>query len=57
MTTAETVRKMRKGAGISQRELGALLGVSETTVARWERGERKPPPYLELALERVLKDA
>lgn len=41
---------LRKQAGLSQTGLASLLGVSSNTVARWERGERQPPPYLELAV-------
>lgn len=57
MTAGQVVRELRKGAGLSQRELAALLGVSENTVTRWESGNRKPPPYLRLAIEHVLEDA
>ena len=56
MTTAETVRYMRRKAKLSQRELGDLLGVDQNTVARWERDERKPPPYLVLALKHILEN-
>lgn len=57
MTTGQVVRQLRKGAGLSQSGLAGLLGVSTNTVARWERDERQPPPYLRLAIEHVLEDA
>lgn len=38
----------------SQRELGSRLGVSQKTVARWERQETTCPPLAEAALVRVL---
>jgi predicted ATPase/DNA-binding CsgD family transcriptional regulator len=34
------VRTRRLGMGMSQKQLAAELGVTATTVARWERGER-----------------
>jgi len=35
------VKAMRALMGLTQRELAYVLRVTETTVARWERGERK----------------
>ena len=29
-----------------QREVGALLGVTESTVNNWERGRTEPAPYV-----------
>ena len=39
---AETLRKLRNERGLSQRELGNLLFVNHSTVARWENGTRLP---------------
>ncbi|WP_207474580.1 helix-turn-helix transcriptional regulator [Tessaracoccus sp. SD287] len=36
------ILRCRRTADLSQRELAALLGVSPSTVARWETGERMP---------------
>ncbi|MGA4669654.1 helix-turn-helix domain-containing protein [Propionibacteriaceae bacterium Y1923] len=36
------ILRCRRTADLSQRDLAALLGVSPTTVARWETGERVP---------------
>lgn len=36
------LRKMRKRKKVNQKALGECCGVSKNTVARWERGERKP---------------
>lgn len=38
---------------LSQLSLAKYLGVAANTVARWERGERAIPPYLELALKAI----
>ena len=38
--TKEQLRKRRKRMGITQAELAARLGVTVTTVARWEIGDR-----------------
>jgi len=40
--------------GLSQAELGELLGVAGNTVARWERGELVPPKVAVLAAEYLL---
>lgn len=50
---AANLHQLRTKAGLSQARLAALLGVTPNTVARWERGEREPPPYLTAAVIHV----
>lgn len=49
----EHLRAWRKGIGLTQHELGQALGVTKTTVCRWETGIRAIPAFLSLALEAV----
>ena len=44
MTFGEGIKQIRKNKGISQRELGIRLGVTQQTVARYEK--IKEPPKL-----------
>ena len=53
MTTTQTdprggiaarIREARRGAGLTQRELAALVGVTPHSVGDWEAGRRKPTP-------------
>lgn len=39
---AETLRKLRTGKGLSQRDLAEQVYVTRSTVARWENGSRLP---------------
>ncbi len=48
------IHRIRKRLGLSQAELGELLGVAGNTVARWERGELVPPKVAVLAAEYLL---
>lgn len=48
-------RQARKTAGITQAELAAALGVSQTTVALWETGRRRPRGEAALKYARVLR--
>lgn len=52
----ESIRAYRNRTGLTQAQLAAALGVDTGTVARWERGELKPPPYLWRALEHLTQD-
>jgi DNA-binding XRE family transcriptional regulator len=52
---AKDLKMWRKHTGYSQGKLAKILGVTPLTVSRWERGERKIPPFLHLALECVGK--
>ena len=45
------LRMWRKAHRLTQTELGKLLGVWYVAVGRWERGERKIPSFLPLAME------
>ncbi|HEY7261007.1 MAG TPA: tetratricopeptide repeat protein [Trebonia sp.] len=45
----------RKALGLTQEQLAALLDVERTTVARWERGEAQPQPWLRPRLARALR--
>lgn len=47
------IKKWREQAGLTQVQLAENLGVTSSTVARWERGEVTPPPYLNLTLRKV----
>jgi DNA-binding transcriptional regulator YiaG len=35
-------RELREAAGLTQREVGRVIGVDEATVSRWESGARAP---------------
>jgi DNA-binding XRE family transcriptional regulator len=47
------LRTWRWEHGLTQTELGTLLGVDKMTVYRWESGQTEYPAYLTLALERL----
>ncbi|MCL1914470.1 MAG: helix-turn-helix transcriptional regulator [Eubacteriaceae bacterium] len=42
MTTAELLKTIRKEFGISQEDLAHELGISYTTINRWENSRRLP---------------
>lgn len=42
MAFPENVRIYRKRAGLSQKELAELVGVSQQTIDRYESGSRQP---------------
>lgn len=41
-TIGKRIKTIRKAKGLSQNELGALVGVSGTAIMRYEKGEREP---------------
>ena len=51
---ANTLKKLRKENGISQYQLGDLMYVDHSTVARWEGGLRLPDAAMITRLARVL---
>src|SRR5262245_32874521 len=40
--SADLVRMLRTGAGLTQRELAARVGKPQSMIARWERGHDSP---------------
>ena len=42
MTIGERIKIVRKEKGITQRELGDRLGISDVGIAQWEKGKRNP---------------
>lgn len=50
MTPAD-LRAARKQLGLTQTELGDLLGYTRTAVAYWEHGERPVPKWMPLAID------
>lgn len=42
MTTGELIRDARKKKGLTQKELGDLLGITAVGIAQWENGFRNP---------------
>ena len=51
---AETLRKLREERGITQKQLGELMFVNHSTVARWENASRLPDPTMILRLAKCL---
>lgn len=50
------VKGIRKKLNLTQEQLARKLGVSWTTVARWERGKGEPSPLAQKAIENLLKE-
>ena len=51
----ERITRLRKKLGISQREMGILLGASLGAVLSWEKGKSKPKPEKKAALVALRK--
>jgi len=51
----ERLISRRKALGLTQEQLAGLLHVDPTTVARWERGETQPQPWLRPRLAKALR--
>ena len=54
--TGKELKEWRKQNGLTQVELSKLLGVTWSTVARWEIDYIKIPPYLHLALATIARE-
>lgn len=54
MSLGEAIRQARQGKGLTQPELGRLLGVRTETVWRWEHEIARLPLRSKIALETVL---
>ena len=51
---AEIVKKLRNEKGLTQLQLGNLMFVNKSTVARWENGDRLPDAAMITRLSKVL---
>ena len=51
---AKTLKKLRNGKGLTQLQLGNLMFVNKSTVARWETGDRLPDAAMITRLSKVL---
>jgi predicted ATPase/DNA-binding CsgD family transcriptional regulator/DNA-binding XRE family transcriptional regulator len=50
------IKRLRDEFGLTQRELGALLGVSNVTVSRWEQGLVAPRPAMRRRWEALARE-
>lgn len=55
MTTGEKIKRARKAAGLTQQELGELLGVSGSMIGQYEGNLRNPKHETLLKIARALK--
>lgn len=54
--TAKTIRSLRGRTGLSQVRFSELYHIPIRTIEDWERGERKPAPYLVDLLTRAVEE-
>jgi DNA-binding transcriptional regulator YiaG len=59
--TGDEIKAWRNDHGLTQEELAREVGVSWSTIAKWEGGQRSPNrftlPLLERAIQRIEKRA
>lgn len=55
MIDGTLIRELRNAKGLTQAELGALIGTEGNLVSRWERGYSTPSHYYMLKLSEVLE--
>jgi transcriptional regulator with XRE-family HTH domain len=51
----QLLARRRRAVGLTQEALAALLHVERSTVARWERGETEPLPWIRPKLGKSLR--
>ena len=47
------LKRLREGAGLTQRELGIVLVVTERTIGNWEAGRTSIPHIAEMAIRSI----
>ena len=50
---SKMIRKLRTTLGLTQEQFAAKIGVTVSTVNRWEKDKGKPSPLAMLRIERV----
>lgn len=51
-----TIKEIRARSGMSRAEFSRRYNIPIRSLENWESGERKPAPYLEILLERVVRE-
>ena len=51
----ETIRELRAALGLTQEQFAAKVGVTVSTINRWENDKGKPSPLALLRIEQVQK--
>lgn len=46
MNTGDRIKYLRESRGLSQEQLGRIIGVDRTTIVKWETGASRPTRYL-----------
>lgn len=49
-TLPERIRELRKAAGLTQQQLGDILGVAKNTVSQYETGRNEPNDSIKIAM-------
>ncbi|WYL94268.1 MAG: helix-turn-helix transcriptional regulator [Gloeotrichia echinulata IR180] len=52
----QLIRKVRLLAGLTQEQFAAALGVTYSTINRWENGRTEPSPLAMQKIERMLQE-
>lgn len=52
---AQSIVQMRKGSGLSQKEVAAAVGVAQATYSAYERGRNEPPAEVLVRLSYLFK--
>jgi len=52
----QIIRDLRLLAGLTQEQFAATLGVTYTTINRWENGRSKPSPLAMEKIEEMVKE-
>ena len=50
------IRELRLALGLTQEQLAAALGVTYSTINRWENGRSKPSPLAMEKIEAMVKE-
>ena len=53
MKTEETVKSLRAALNLTQEQFAAKLGVTVSTVNRWENGKGKPSPLARIRIQEL----
>ena len=51
-----TIKEIRSITGLSAQKFGDLYKIPLRTIQNWEEGQRNPPEYVLMLLERVVKE-